>query len=149
MFVRVVVVFAWILGTVSAIAEELRPEEARTFVVGKLFAYTCFEGTAGMARMHPDGSVVGTIRPRGQGPARFAYLPAGSIKVSTNSVCAHVPGLPVEPCFRVDRMSHRSFRGSLSGLSFAYCDFVQRTARPHVASRAPLSLTAVSEDSSD
>ena len=149
MLVRVAVVFACVLGTVAAIAEELRPEEARAFVVGKLFAYTCFDGTAGMARMHNDGSVVGTIRPRGEGQARFAFLPPGSIKVTANSVCAHVPGLPIEPCFKVQKFDHRSFRGSLSGLSFAHCDFVQRTPRPHIASSTPLSLTAASEDRSD
>jgi hypothetical protein len=145
MVVRVAVVVAFVMTTFSAVAEELRPEEARAFVVGKLFAYSCFEGTAGVARMHSDGSVVGTIRPRGRGPVRFAALPAGSIKVTGNSVCARVPGLPVEPCFRVQRLSHRSFRGSLSGLGFAYCDFVQRSPRAHVASNTPLSLTAVAE----
>src|SRR6185312_2321764 len=101
MFVRIAVASACVLASVSAIAEELRPEEARAFVVGKLFAYSCFDGTAGMARMHHDGSVVGTIRPRGQGPVRFAMLPAGSIRVNAAAVCARVPGLPVEPCFKV------------------------------------------------
>jgi hypothetical protein len=142
MFLRAAVVSACLLGTASAVAEELRPEEARAFVVGKLFAYTCFDGTAGMARMHHDGSVVGTIRPRGQARARFAFLPPGSIKVTSSSVCARVPGLPFEPCFRVQRTGHRSFRGSLSGFGFAHCDFIQRAPRPHIASNAPLSLTA-------
>jgi hypothetical protein len=147
MFVRVAVALALAptLAAVSATAEELRPEEARAFVVGKLFAYTCFDGTAGVARMHNDGSVVGTVRPRGRGPVRFATLPAGTVKVSATSVCAHVPGLPVEPCFRVQRIDHRSFRGSLSGLGFAYCDFVQRSSRPHIASTAPLAITKMGE----
>ena len=91
MWVRTAVVTACFLGSVSAIAEELRPDEARAFVVGKLFAYTCFDGTAGMARMHIDGSVVGTVQPRGQGQIRFANLPPGSIKISTTSMCARVP----------------------------------------------------------
>jgi hypothetical protein len=97
--------------------------------------------------MHSDGSVVGTVRPRGQGRVHFAALPAGSVKVTASNVCARVPGLPVEPCFKVHRLSHRSFRGSLSGLGFAHCDFVQRSPRARIASgrSAPLSLTAIAD----
>jgi hypothetical protein len=126
------------LGAVSAVvAEELGPEEARAFVVGKLFAYTCFDGTAGMGRIFPDGSVVGTIRPRGQSQVRFATLPANTIRVNGNAVCAHLPGLPIEPCFKVQKLDHRSFRGSLSGLGFAYCDFYQHNPRSRLISSAP------------
>ena len=50
---------ACVLGIASAGAEELSPEAARAFVVGKLFSYTCFDGTAGMGRVFADGSVVG------------------------------------------------------------------------------------------
>src|SRR4029077_21172497 len=116
------------LGGIAA-AEELGPEQARAFVVGKLFAYNCFEGTAGVGRIFPDGSVVGTIKIRGQGQTRFAALPAGTIRVDSQSMCAYLRGLPFTPCFRVERIDHRSFRGSLSGLSFAYCDFYQRNPR--------------------
>ena len=119
-----------------AAAEELGPEQARAFVVGKLFAYTCFEGTSGMGRIYPDGSVVGIIRIRGQGQARFAALPAGTIRVDSQSMCAHLAGLPFTPCFRVEKIDYRSFRGSLSGLSFAYCDFYQRNPRSHLANSA-------------
>jgi hypothetical protein len=115
-------------------AEELGPEQARAFVVGKLFAYTCFEGTSGMGRIYSDGSVVGTIRIRGQGQTRFATLPAGTIRVDGQSMCAHLAGLPFTPCFRVEKIDYRSFRGSLAGLSFAYCDFYQRNPRSHLIS---------------
>src|ERR1700688_1946426 len=128
-----VVVCACILGVVSATAEELGPEQAKAFVVGKLFAYTCFDGTAGMGRIFSDGSVVGTIRPGGQGQVRFAALPAGTIKVNSAAMCAHLAGLPIEPCFRVQKIDSRSFRGSISGLSFAYCDFYQRNPRTGIA----------------
>jgi hypothetical protein len=129
MLLRVAIVCAFVVGAASAVAEELAPEQARAFVVGKLFSYTCFDGTAGMGRIFSDGSVVGTIRPGGQSQVRFAALPAGTIKVSSNSMCAHLAGLPIEPCFRVQRLDYRSFRGSISGLSFAYCDFYQRNPR--------------------
>ena len=129
MLLRVAIVCAFVVGAASAVAEELAPEQARAFVVGKLFSYTCFDGTVGMGRIFSDGSVVGTIRPGGQSQVRFAALPAGTIKVSPNSMCAHLAGLPIEPCFRVQKIDYRSFRGSISGLSFAYCDFYQRNPR--------------------
>jgi hypothetical protein len=40
-----------------------------------------------------------------------------------------VRGIPFEPCFNVDRTDAQSFRGSVSGLSFAYCDFTHRGPR--------------------
>ena len=129
MLLRVAIVCAFVVGAASAVAEELAPEQARAFVVGKLFSYTCFDGTVGMGRIFSDGSVVGTIRPGGQAQVRFAALPAGTIKVSSNSMCAHLAGLPIEPCFRVQKIDYHSFRGSISGLSFAYCDFYQRNPR--------------------
>ena len=129
MLMRVAVVCALVLGAASAGAEELNPDQARAFVVGKLFSYTCFDGTAGMGRVFADGSVVGTIRPGGQGQVRFAALPAGTLQVSGSSMCAHLAGLPIQPCFRVQKLDFRSFRGSIAGLSFAYCDFTQHNPR--------------------
>jgi hypothetical protein len=145
MLVRVAVVFACILGCVlgcvsgayPVLAEELQPDQARSFVVGKLFAYTCFEGTAGMGRIFPDGSVVGTIRLSGQDQVRFAALPAGTIRVDGTAMCAHLSGLPITPCFRVEKIDHRSFRGSIAGLGFAYCDFQQRNPRTRLAGGPP------------
>ena len=134
MFVRVAVVGACLMGVglvgaAFAVAEDLGPEQAHGFVVGKLFSYTCFEGTSGVGRIFSDGSVVGTIRMRGQGEPHFATLPAGTIRVDGGSMCAHLSGLPMTPCFRVQKIDYRSFRGSLSGLGFAYCDFTQRNPR--------------------
>jgi hypothetical protein len=124
-----------ILGGGIAAAEDLGPEQARAFVIGKLFSYTCFEGTAGIGRIFSDGSVVGTIRIHGEGQARFATLPAGTIRVDGQSMCAHLAGLPFTPCFRVQRLDYRSFRGSVAGLGFAYCDFYQRNPRSQLISR--------------
>ena len=103
MLLRVAVMWACVFGTASAFAEELGPEQARAFVVGKLFSYSCFDGTVGTGRIFADGSVVGTIRPRGRGELRFASLPPGTIRVTANSMCAHLAGLPIEPCFRVQK----------------------------------------------
>jgi hypothetical protein len=125
---------AGILGTGWAAAEDLAPEQASVFVVGKLFSYTCFEGTAGIGRISPDGSVVGTIRIRGEGETRFAALPPGTIRVDGPAICAQLSGLLITPCFRVQKIDNRSFRGSVAGLDFAYCDFYQRSPRAHLAS---------------
>lgn len=137
---RVAVVCACVLGlgafaTSLALAEDLGPEQARAFVVGKLFSYTCFEGTAGSGRIFADGSVVGTVKFRGQGETRFATLPAGTIRVDGGSMCAHLSGLPITPCFRVQKLSYHSFRGSVAGLGFAYCDFYQRNPRTELLTK--------------
>jgi len=118
-----------ILGAGFAAAEDLAPDQARAFVVGKVFFYTCFEGTSGEGRILPDGSVVGTIRIRGEGEARFATLPPGTIRADGAAMCAHLSGLPITPCFRVQRIDDRSFRGSIAGLDFAYCVFNQGNPR--------------------
>jgi hypothetical protein len=136
MLLRVAVVCACVLGAASAVAEELGPEQAKAFVVGKLFAYTCFDGTAGMGRIFSDGSVVGTIRPGGHGEVRFAALPAGTIKVEGTAMCAHLSGVPIEPCFKVQKIDYRSFRGSIAGLGFAHCDFYQHNPRAQIITRA-------------
>jgi hypothetical protein len=43
-------------------------------------------------------------------------------------------GVAYQPCFKVEQTSARSFRGSIAGLGFAYCDFVHGGgARPRLA----------------
>ena len=147
MLLRVAIVCAGLVATGAlaagtAVAEDLGPDQARAFVVGKLFSYTCFEGTAGVGRVFADGSVVGTIKIRGQGETRFAALPAGTLRVDGGSMCAHLSGLPITPCFRVQKLDYKSFRGSISGLGFAYCDFAQRNPRSQLISGSPESAQA-------
>jgi hypothetical protein len=120
----------------------LGPKQVRAFVVGKLFTYTCFDGTSGMGRIFDDGSVVGTIQPGGRGDVRFAALPPGTIKVNRTAVCAHLKGLLIEPCFRVQKIDYQSFRSSIVGLGFAYCDFSQHNPRAQIISRVPPSARA-------
>ena len=133
MLVRVVVVLTSLAMSLPAASGELRPDEAKHFVAGKLFAYTCFEGTSGVGRIHPDGSVAGTIRIRGAGQQHYVALPAGTIRVNPEAVCASVRGAPFQPCFNLEQTSHASFRGSVSGLGFAYCDFVRINPRTRFA----------------
>jgi hypothetical protein len=128
MFRRIAAVMVCLLPALPAAAGELKPDEARRFVVGKLFAYNCFDGTRGAGRIYNDGSVSGTVQFRGSGPVRHVTLPAGTLKTG-QKVCATVKGMPFEPCFNLDQKDAQSFRGSLSGLGFAYCDFTRRGGR--------------------
>jgi hypothetical protein len=134
---RVAVALACALGVTSAYAEDMTPDQARAFIAGKLFSYNCFDGTTGIGRIFGDGSIIGTIRPGGSSEVRFATLPPGTIRLTSTSVCAHLPGLPIQPCFRVQKIDYHSFRGSISGLGFAYCDFHQRNPRAALTRREP------------
>ena len=134
MLVRSVVVLLAGLGlALPAAASEMKPEDAKRFVSGKLFSYTCFEGTTGLGRIQPDGSVAGTISIRGTAPPRYIVLPANTIRIDPQSICASVRGVAFQPCFNVQQTSQASFRGSLSGFGFAYCDFVRVNSRVQMA----------------
>jgi hypothetical protein len=51
-----------VLATASALAQEMNGEQARRFVAGKLFAFTCVDGSRGSGRIYADGSVIGNIQ---------------------------------------------------------------------------------------
>ena len=131
-----------LLAAVPAMAGEMTADEARRFVIGKTFSYNCFEGTRGQGRVHSDGSVVGSIQFQGAGKVRYAALPANTLQVKGESVCASLRGLPIDPCFNLEKIDDNSFRGSISGLGFAYCEFTRRTTRASVSndSGVPLGL---------
>ena len=127
---------ALLLAAGPALAEPMNADAARRFVIGKVFAYSCFDGTRGAGQIQSDLSVEGTIQIRGTGPIRLVRLPPGTLKVSGRNVCASVRGIPFEPCFNVFKTSSHSFRGSVLGIEFAYCDFtIQR--RPAVFTSWP------------
>lgn len=133
MFKRVAVVVLGLLASAPAFSEEMKPEEARRFVAGKLFAFNCFEGTRGAGRIYADGSVAGSVQFGGQGPVRNVRLPAGTLQVRQEAVCASLQGLPFQPCFNLQKTDQASFRGSVSGLGFAYCDFNRKSGRVDLA----------------
>ena len=139
---RGVALLVGLVAAVPALAGEMTAEEARHFVVGKIFNYTCFEGTRGQGRILSDGSVVGSIQFQGDGAVRYARLPAGTLRVKGESVCASLRGLPMQPCFNLERTSASSFRGSISGLGFAYCDFTRPGGRTTVAHSVQRTQTA-------
>jgi hypothetical protein len=129
--VRAIALVAGLMTALPALAGEMTAGEARQFVVGKLFSYTCFDGTRGVARVHADGSVDGSIQPPGTGLARYGTMPVGTLRVDGERVCASLPRAVIQPCFILQRMTAESFRGSISGLSFAYCDFTRHQERAH------------------
>jgi hypothetical protein len=126
MIARYTIVIVALLASGSAFAERLDAEAARHFVVGKLFAFTCYDGSRGAGRVYDDGSVVGTIQFRGSGPVQSVWLPAGTLRVKDKTVCASLNGVPFEPCFDLNRTDGQSFRGSVLGMDFAYCNFAHR-----------------------
>ncbi|SDT52778.1 hypothetical protein [Bradyrhizobium canariense] len=120
----------FVLGTVTAgaliapaLAGTMNADEARKFVAGKVFAFTCFDGTRGAGRILDDMGAAGSVQFSGSGPIRHIRLPGNTLQVRGEAVCASIKGIPFEPCFSLDKQDERSFRGSVSGMSFAYCDF--------------------------
>ena len=132
---RGVMVAAALLAAVPAMAGEMSGDEAKRWVTGKLFSYNCFEGTRGAGRVFADGSVIGTVQFQGTGPVRRAFLPANTLRVKSGVVCASVKGLPIEPCFNLVKTDTNSFRGSISGLGFAYCNFKHSNPRALMVER--------------
>jgi hypothetical protein len=118
--------------------EVMNASSAQSFVAGKQFSYTCFDGTEGSGKVFADGSAFGTIRAMGRGDMRHMQLPAGTLFVKNDRICASIRGLPFEPCFHLTKTSETSFRGSVSGLSFMYCEFERGTLTQLAArKRAP------------
>jgi hypothetical protein len=119
-----------VLGAVTAgamvapaLAGMMTADEARRFVAGKVFAFNCVDGTRGAGRILDDMGAAGSVQFNGAGPIRHVRLPGNTLQIRGQSVCASIKGIPFEPCFNLDKRDDRSFRGSVSGMGFAYCDF--------------------------
>ena len=128
-----------------AMAGMMGADEARKFVSGKVFAFTCFDGTRGAGRILDDMGATGAVQFSGSGPVRHLRLPGNTLQVRGQAVCASIKGIPFEPCFNLDKKDERSFRGSVSGMGFAYCDFRHQGAAQMLLARAvarPRSLRA-------
>src|SRR6201994_1733195 len=132
-----------VLGTVAAgamimpaLAGMMTAEEARKFVAGKVFAFTCADGTRGAGRILDDMGAAGAVQFSGAGPIRHVRLPGNTLLIRGQLVCASLRGLPFEPCFNLDKTDEVSFRGSVSGMSFAYCDFNHQGGTQMMMARA-------------
>ena len=148
-----------VLGAVTAgamvmpaLAGMMNADEARKFVAGKVFAFNCFDGSRGAGRVLDDLGATGSIQFSGAGPVRHVRLPGNTLQIRGQAVCASIKGLPFEPCFNLDRRDDRSFRGSVSGMGFAYCDFRHQGAQQMLMARSvarPRSLHAPETRSAD
>jgi hypothetical protein len=148
----------FVLGAIAAgvviapaIAGMMDADEARKFVAGKVFAFTCFDGTRGAGRILDDMGASGAVQFNGAGPIRHMRLPGNTLQVRGQAVCASIKGVPFEPCFNLDKQDERSFRGSVSGMGFAYCDFRHQGAAQMLLARSvarPRSLRARSASAS-
>lgn len=148
MFLRSVVVLAGLLAATPVLAETLNADAARRFVAGKLFSFTCFEGTTGTGRIFHDGSAAGVLRMRGTGSTRFMHLPPGTLFPKGENICSNVKGAFFNPCFDLVKTSDKSFRGAVSGFGFAYCEFERRGRGETVqASIAPHAVSALTRTS--
>src|ERR1700752_5406810 len=132
-----------VLGTVTAgalitpaLAGMMSAEEARRFVAGKVFSFNCFDGTRGAGRILDDMGAMGAVQFSGAGPIRHIRLPGNTLQIRGQAVCASIKGLPFEPCFNLDKRDERSFRGSVAGMGFAYCDFRHQGAQQMLMARA-------------
>jgi hypothetical protein len=133
----------FVLGTVTAgaiampaFAGMMTAEEARKFVVGKVFTFTCFDGTRGAGRVLEDMGAIGAVQFSGSGPIRHLRLPGNTLQIRGQAVCASIKGMPFDPCFNLERTDEVSFRGSVSGMGFAYCDFHHQGAASMMMARA-------------
>src|SRR5436309_15674252 len=105
-----------VLGTVTAgamiapaLAGMMTADEARRFVAGKVFAFTCFDGTRGAGRILDDGGAAGSVQFAGAGPTRHLRLPGNTLQVRGQAVCASLKGIPFEPCFNLVKDNERGF----------------------------------------
>src|ERR1700712_3806782 len=121
---------------VPAVAGQMNADEARKFVSGKVFAFTCFDGTRGAGRILDDMGAMGSVQFSGAGPVRHLRLPGNTLQIRGQAVCAAIKGIPFEPCFNLDKKDEVSFRGSVSGMGFAYCDFRHQGAAQMLMARA-------------
>src|ERR1700757_1006612 len=140
---------AGVLAAWPARAGEMRIDEAKRFIAGKLYSFRCFEGTAGTGRIQQDGSVIGIVRFGGAGAMRYVNLPARTLRVKGQNWCASLKGSSFEPCFDLVKVDDYSFRGSLTGLGFASCNFTRRARSDFIRTSAPAhpASTATAEKS--
>ena len=94
----------------------MNADEARRFVAGKVFAFTCFDGTRGAGRILDDMGAAGAVQFTGAGPVRHIRLPGNTLQIRGQAVCASIKGIPFEPCFNLDKTG----RGQLPRLGLGH-----------------------------
>jgi hypothetical protein len=73
-----------LLASAPALAQSLDAAAAQRFVLGKLFTFTCVDGSRGSGRVFDDGSVIGTIQLGGRDRITWCgYMPERSRSKAT------------------------------------------------------------------
>src|SRR5262249_53888756 len=103
MIPRVVILVAGFPATAPAMAQAMSNEALERFVIGKYFAFSCFEGSRGVGRIENDGSITGTLLVSGAGPTRPIQLPPGTLEVKDVAVCITLQSSKSEQCFNLNR----------------------------------------------
>ena len=127
--VRSFALMVGLLAAVPAVAGEMSAEEARRFVIGKIFSYTCFEGTRGQGRVNSDGSVTGSIQFQGSGEVRHAHLPANTLHVKGES-SLRVAARPASPAL-LQSGTHKRKQLPRIGIGAGLCLLRLHAARPN------------------
>ena len=103
---RCIVLTNGLLATLpAAVAGEMTADEARQFVIGKMFNYACFEGTRGQGRVNSDGSVTGSIQIQGSGPVRSRNC--RPTRCRSRRGCLRLPAWPSAPTLLQPRAHER------------------------------------------
>ena len=97
-----------------ALAGMMTADEARRFVAGKVFAFTCFDGTRGAGRILDDMGAAGSIQFSGAGPVRHIRLPGNTLQVRGQSVCASIKGVLCAGQPNADSMNSRVMRSGVA-----------------------------------
>ena len=82
-----------VAATVPALAGQMNAEEAKRFVSGKVFTFTCFDGTHGAGRILDDMGAAGSVQFSGSGPIRHVRLPGNTLQIKGQAVCASLRGI--------------------------------------------------------
>ena len=72
-----VVAASWVMPVAAGM---MTADEAKRFTAGKVFAFTCFDGTRGAGRVFDDGSAAGSVQFSGSGPTRYMRLPGATLQ---------------------------------------------------------------------
>jgi hypothetical protein len=121
MWPRTFGVVAIITLCTPAFAERLTPQQAKRFIQGNKWSYTC-PLTKGWGRFNSDGSVTAEFQTLGFSPYKKNF-PPGSMTISSDGSLCMPKMFNTDVCFFVDKIDNRHFRGTSSGFIRFSCDF--------------------------
>ena len=111
--------------------ERLTPEEARAFIIGKWWEFTCpLVAPSGEGRVFEDGSADVRTDLFAWKLLLKPHYPAGTIDVQTLCVTGPLATLlpkSMKPCFTVEKIDDRSFQGRITSQpQLGFCKFLEK-----------------------